>query len=887
MLLCVVQLGRIGVRESLVFDEFDRALPASLDCNQRIGNQMTDLDVDLRQNMHRQPPAETDTTVGADFQDIIVPYGHDARVLPVFQVTFRLNSQSENQAQSSISSDHMSLMKVQHVPCMRSLFEVEPLFADCEGDLTVDPDKKLAFGGTFPTSRGDIKLIKQRGKLTLGQFHQGHVLLTEMCMLKLSDGQEPVEESNTDDDAAVVDDDDDDDDDDAMKIEIVDVNGKPNSDVLGQVAVHGVPSDRCNESIELKEKTNSNAGSRLKWTLFDASIAGTDVRWGQSLVRYAIQFALFHAVNAETVSKTLQNVASFNQGIDGERIVDAMMFLLKSETYVRLNASLSLHCGHAMGSNHHPTLYSCLNIISNQLLDAVTLTNSMVQNKQKARIMEETEFEKCSSNNDCGENDLQGYEPSETNHKKLLLGICTYCDNLVDIFKESEPSKYESFARLNVKISEIVQGNEHASTANACTRLGSVLTLVNKFDEATKYFKLGLQIRETKYGKDHIETADSYHNLAGLLQEMGQFEQAKKYNLFALQIRETKYGKDHTETATSYNNLAGLLQEMGELQEAKKFYLLALHIFETKYGKDRTSTAILYNNLGRVLQDVGELEEAKKYYSLALQIFETKYGKDHTSTAMSYNILGRVLQEMEEFQEAKKYYSLALQIKETVYGKDHTETATSYNNLAGLLQELGDLEEAKKYYLLALQIKESRLGIDPADTAYSYNSLSGWLQEAGELEQARKFCLFALQIRETKYGKHHTSTAISFNNLGLLLQEMGELEEAKKYYLLALHIRQTNYGKDHTDTQQTLLNLFVLNTCLDTLPSFITSNEHVHCQLTLITKCRHRRCRVCKLKSIRMYSCSEHAFNICLKCAQDEISTKPKTASQQPIDCIG
>jgi tetratricopeptide (TPR) repeat protein len=174
-----------------------------------------------------------------------------------------------------------------------------------------------------------------------------------------------------------------------------------------------------------------------------------------------------------------------------------------------------------------------------------------------------------------------------------------------------------------------------------------------------------------------------------------------------------------------------------------------------------------------------------------------------------------------------------LQIFETKYGKDHTETGVSYAHLGSLLQEMGELEEAKKYYLLALQ------------------------------------------INETKYGKDHTSTAFSYGCLGSLLQDMGELEEAKKYLMLALHIRQSKHGKDHTNTRQTLLNLFVLDTCLDQLPSFISSNQHAHCQLILITKYySYRRCKVCKLKSSRMYSCSEHQFDLCLKCALDQHEEK-------------
>ena len=105
-------------------------------------------------------------------------------------------------------------------------------------------------------------------------------------------------------------------------------------------------------------------------------------------------------------------------------------------------------------------------------------------------------------------------------------------------------------------------GEQHPSTANAYSRIGSMLYGKGDLDGAVEYMRKALAIEEATLGEQQPPTATSYNNIGVVLHDKGDLDAALEYHRKALAIREATLGTGHTDTASSRDWVEGLSSEL-------------------------------------------------------------------------------------------------------------------------------------------------------------------------------------------------------------------------------------------------------------------------------------------------------------------------------------
>jgi ankyrin repeat protein len=167
MLLVLTMLGKTGVREPLIGIEEESMDDATLKAS------MAEMQVDLTQPQHRNPPIGCDSAIGPHAKEVVV-YSSTA-ALPAFVVRYRLlNGELTNPYTADTASRchgrSGELAVGVGAEYLRSLQEVPPLLQGAvaadefgvEGVLDIEDDARLLPMGTFPTTRAAAVELRRK-----------------------------------------------------------------------------------------------------------------------------------------------------------------------------------------------------------------------------------------------------------------------------------------------------------------------------------------------------------------------------------------------------------------------------------------------------------------------------------------------------------------------------------------------------------------------------------------------------------------------------------------------------------------------------------------------------------------------------------------------------
>lgn len=340
----------------------------------------------------------------------------------------------------------------------------------------------------------------------------------------------------------------------------------------------------------------------------------------------------------------------------------------------------------------------------------------------------------------------------------------------------NEMALAESSFRSALEIGESAWG-ESLQVASTITRLGNVLRLQTRMDEAAQLQDRALNIRQ-RWAPDSLEVADSLHHLFLVAMERGDQEAMSEYNRRALAIQE-RWPADSLAMADTLSDVAFVAQGRGRYDEAVAALRRALAILEQR-SPGSISMATNLGRLGGMVKQLGDAESAMELLQRALEIRE-RLAPESLGTAAILGRLAELAQERGDLAAAADLSQRALAIWEKSVPEGEG-VAWNLNTLGVIARLQGDLDEAWNLHRRALEIYE-RLS-KGLNVAVGLNNL-------GLVAEARGDLNLALELHQQAYAMygrwaHAGNKVLTLHQLGRLNRRMGHSDRAEQFFARAV-----------------------------------------------------------------------------------------------------
>ncbi|MFL5351021.1 tetratricopeptide repeat protein [Archangium sp.] len=325
-------------------------------------------------------------------------------------------------------------------------------------------------------------------------------------------------------------------------------------------------------------------------------------------------------------------------------------------------------------------------------------------------------------------------------------------------------------------------------------RMGGLLLVQGKLDEAEAEFTQGLALSNKAYGPDSLRTSYCLSGLGRVRSR--QMRGAEALALFrqAEEVRERLWGPEHPSLALNLNNIATELLSQGRPDEALATFRRSLSLLETARSKEHPSLAAPLNNLAVLLRREGKLEESRKHFQRALAIFERSKGPDHPNTVTALAGLGMVAYDAQQLDEALDSNEKALERIQRGMGPDTPRAELPLRNLALIHRRAGHPAKARELLTRALHLLEKENGTDSVVSAGVVRELARLDLDADAPRAALASCQRTLKLDEQAQGAENPDVALDLACLGEARLGLGEPEQAVPLLERARHIHERAPG---------------------------------------------------------------------------------------------
>ncbi|WP_328802626.1 tetratricopeptide repeat protein [Paenibacillus sp. LX16] len=347
-----------------------------------------------------------------------------------------------------------------------------------------------------------------------------------------------------------------------------------------------------------------------------------------------------------------------------------------------------------------------------------------------------------------------------------------------------------------------IYGHNALDLVNSYNNLAVNYNHLGKNYEAYKYFRKCIEIYNANNVDEKI-ILTIYNNIGSTLTALGKYDEASKVITWTIERTKEIYGDNYYGLSNLYNNYADILQKFDHYDNAIKYYKESLRISEHRYLDRNPHKETVLNNIGLILIKMFKIDEAMTFFNEALETILSIYGENHLSIAKTYSNIGLAYMEINDFEIAKDFFIKSVIIGEIVYLEPHPEMAKFLNNLGWAHLELNELEEAEDSLRKSIEIKLHIYDSEEyPDFATTYINLGKVFFEKGLVnpiyyKEARLYYEKGLRIDTIIYGELSVEVAIDCINYAGLLTRVNEKNTAIKYYSKALRICQKKFGETH------------------------------------------------------------------------------------------
>jgi predicted ATPase len=300
---------------------------------------------------------------------------------------------------------------------------------------------------------------------------------------------------------------------------------------------------------------------------------------------------------------------------------------------------------------------------------------------------------------------------------------------------ETAQADYNNATAINYyeKVLSLLRPNERIQVL---LRLGNVLELVGRWDEASETYREAMQLAEqqgNRRDKAWAQTAT-----AELLRKQGQYAEASEW------LQKARY------TFEEIGNKSGVgqvLKQAGTVASQQGDHELATRLYEQALLTHRqlgnnSELANIFSNLGIVARSQGNQSAANYLHNESLAL-RRQIG-DRRAIAVSLNNLGNLALDGHDFAQARRYLEEALAIQREVGDKAYI--ANFLNNLGNVARDQGDFGAAFGLYSESLAINHE-LGEKWA-LAYVLEDIGVMAAMQNKPERALRLVCIAAELRE-------------------------------------------------------------------------------------------------------------------------------------------
>jgi serine/threonine protein kinase/tetratricopeptide (TPR) repeat protein len=305
-----------------------------------------------------------------------------------------------------------------------------------------------------------------------------------------------------------------------------------------------------------------------------------------------------------------------------------------------------------------------------------------------------------------------------------------------------------------------------AIAADLHLRMGGLLLMQGKLDEADAEFSQGLELSRRAHGPESLRTSYALSGLGRVRSRQMRGAEALSLYRQAQALRERVWGPAHPALALNLNNIASELLQQGQPDEALAVFRRALALLEAARSKDHPSLGAPLNNLAVLLRREGRLEESRQHFQRALAIFERSKGPDHPNTITALGGLGMVAYDAQELDEALGHAQRALTRIQRGLGPDTPRAELPLRTLALIHLRAGRPAQAREHLLRALHLLEKENGPDSAVPAGVTRELGLVDLHLGTPRAALARCQRALELDERAQGQESPDVALDLACLG-------------------------------------------------------------------------------------------------------------------------
>jgi adenylate cyclase len=233
-----------------------------------------------------------------------------------------------------------------------------------------------------------------------------------------------------------------------------------------------------------------------------------------------------------------------------------------------------------------------------------------------------------------------------------------------------------------------------ASQIATMLRLGQVLEVVGKWDDANEQYQQALTLAEQL--TDGQARAQCQLAIAELLRKRGSYADAAQWLEQARQAFEAL--GDEAGVGQALHYAGTLAAQQGDSARARSLYEQSLGI--RRRLNDQPRIAALLSNLGIVARYQSDYAQARSLYEESLRL-RRELG-DKLMISVSLNNLGNLELDLDEYDRARELLEEAVAIRREV--GDRWATANSLNNLGNVVRAQGNYDQAQVLYRESLII---------------------------------------------------------------------------------------------------------------------------------------------------------------------------------------
>jgi tetratricopeptide (TPR) repeat protein len=248
------------------------------------------------------------------------------------------------------------------------------------------------------------------------------------------------------------------------------------------------------------------------------------------------------------------------------------------------------------------------------------------------------------------------------------------------------------------------------------SRLIEAHELAGHVDQSIDVAQNMLDFEKRLYGSGDARSIDARWRLGQVLGVADRNEEAEKILVEARQLAQTTVGEENELSLNVAGDLAGVYESLKRYAEAEAIYNRLIEIRLRRDGADAEMTRIIQSNLAFLYDNTGRTELALARFREQYDIEKRIGGEAHPATLIVAHQIANSLVKLHRWKDALVWERRTLDLARKSLPVDHWHLGVMQMKYAEILGHLGQHEAALENFDEAILLLRKQLGDDHQQT---------------------------------------------------------------------------------------------------------------------------------------------------------------------------